>query len=247
MQLVKKLYEPHTLSARDLLDSDPLLQRVLDPSIKPMLLERFLIEWMSRAAYMTEPVDGWIRRTGERCIEQGLETLGRSLITHARSEKDHHLMALDDIRSLVDHWNTHYTPTLDMEQLLTQPPTDSMREYRAVHDEIIEGPFPVGQIAIEREVGFLAVHFGPRLMRQVERVLGREVAGKLTFMAEHVTVDVGHNLLNEKMLEEAITRWPEHARTYAEAGARAMRTYIHFLGDCLRIAEELPTPSRSAA
>jgi hypothetical protein len=247
MHLVKKLYEPHTLSARGLLDSDPTLQRVLDPSIEPMLLERFLIEWMSRAAYMTEPVDGWIRRTGERCIEQGLEALGRSLITHAKSETGHHLMTLDDTRALVDHWNAHYTPALEVEQLLAQPPTDSMREYRAVHDATIEGPFPVGQIAIEREIGFLAVYFGPLLMRQVERVLGKEVADKLTFMSEHVAVDVGHTLLNEKMLEEAITRWPEHARTYAEAGALAMKTYIRFLGDCLRIAEELLTPSRSAA
>ncbi|HZH76713.1 MAG TPA: hypothetical protein VEY88_11810 [Archangium sp.] len=247
MNPLKKLYEPHTLLARSRLDNDPALCRLLDPGIDPMLLERFLIEWMARAAYMTEPVDGWIRRTGERCIELGMERMGEQLITHAKSETGHHVMTLDDARALVSHWNMHYAPRLDLEQLLAQPPTESQRHYRALHDATIEGPFPVGQIAIEREVGFLAVYFGPRLMRQVERILGKEVADTLTFLAEHVAVDVGHTLLNEKMLEEALTRSPEHAQAYAKAGAQALTSYIRFLGDCLHLAEEELPPRHAAA
>ncbi|MGZ3461819.1 MAG: hypothetical protein ACXU86_25280 [Archangium sp.] len=247
MELLKKLYEPHTLLARSRLESDSSLRRLLDASLKPMVLERFLIEWMSRAAYMTEPVDGWIRRTGQRCIELGLEKLGQSLITHAKSETGHHLMTVEDARDLVVHWNARHSPALKLEELLSQTPTESMKEYRQIHDETIEGPYPVGQIAIEREIGFLAVHFGPRLLQQVDNLLGKEVADKLTFLSEHVAVDVGHTLLNEKMLEEAITRSPEQARLYAETGARAMTTYIRFLGDCLHIAEDLLTPLRAVA
>jgi hypothetical protein len=227
MDMLKTQYEPHTLLARSRLDSDSSLRRLLDPNIKPALLERFLIEWMSRAAYMTEPVDGWIRRTGQRCIEQGMEKLGNQLITHAKSETGHHVMTI--------------------EELLSQTPTESMKEYRRLHDETIEGPNPVGQIAIEREIGFLAVYFGPRLMQQVETVLGKEVADKMTFLIEHVAVDVGHTLLNEKMLHEAITRSPEKGRIYAEIGARAMTTYIRFLGDCLHIAEDMLAPLRAVA
>jgi hypothetical protein len=237
MELLKKLYEPHALPARNLLDTDPALCRLLDPSIEPAVLERFLIEWMARAVYMTEPVDGWIRRTGQRCIELGMEKLGQQLITHAKSETGHHLMTLDDARALVEQWNARHSPQLSMEELLAQPPTASMKEYRHVHEETIDGPYPVGQIAIEREVGFLAVYFGPRLVKQVEKVLGKDVADKLSFLNEHVAVDVGHTLLNERMLQEAITRSPEQGRIYAETGARAMTAYIHFLGDCLRIAE----------
>ena len=247
MDMLKKLYEPHAVLARSRLINDPELCRLLDPDIEPMLLERFLIEWMSRAAYMTEPVDGWIRRTGARCIELGMEKLGEQLITHARSETGHHLMTIDDARALVDHWNARHAPRLDLEQLLAQPPIESMRDYRTLHDATIEGPFPVGQIAIEREVGFLAVHLGPRLMHQVERVLGKEVADKLTSLSEHVAVDVGHTLLNERMLEEAITRSPGHAGAYAETGARALTTYIRFLGDCLAIAEEQMPPLLAVA
>jgi hypothetical protein len=247
MNMLKKQYEPHTLLARSRLDSDSSLRRLLDPHIKPALLERFLIEWMSRAAYMTEPVDGWIRRTGQRCIEQGMEKLGNQLITHAKSETGHHVMTIDDARSLVQHWNTRRSPLLNIEELLSQTPTESMKEYRRLHDETIEGPNPVGQIAIEREIGFLAVYFGPRLMQQVETVLGKEVADKMTFLNEHVAVDVGHTLLNEKMLEEAITRSPEKGRIYAETGARAMTTYIRFLGECLHIAEDLLAPLRAVA
>jgi hypothetical protein len=247
MELLTKLYEPQALPARHLLDSDPSLRRLLDPSIKPVVLERFLIEWMARAAYMTEPVDGWIRRTGQRCIELGMEKLGHQLITHAKSETGHHLMTIDDARALVEHWNARHSPPLSMEALLAQTPTASMKEYRQIHDETIEGPYPVGQIAIEREVGFLAVYFGPRLVQQVERVLGKEVADKLSFLNEHVAVDVGHTLLNEKMLEEAIQRSPEHARLYAETGARALTTYVRFMGDCLHVAEDLLSPLRKVA
>ena len=247
MDMLKTQYEPHTLPARSRLDSDSSLRRLLDPHIKPALLERFLIEWMSRAAYMTEPVDGWIRRTGQRCIEQGMEKLGNQLITHAKSETGHHVMTIDDARSLVQYWNTRRLPLLNIDELLSQTPTESMKEYRQLHDETIEGPNPVGQIAIEREIGFLAVYFGPRLMQQVETVLGKAVADKMTFLIEHVAVDVGHTLLNEKMLEEAITRSPEKGRIYAEIGARAMTTYIRFLGDCLHIAEDMLAPLRAVA
>lgn len=247
MDLLKKLYEPHTLLARSRLDSDPSLRRLLDSALKPQVLERFLIEWMARAAYMTEPVDGWIRRTGQRCIEQGLVSLGQSLITHAKSETGHHLMTLEDAHALVRHWNARHAPPLRLDALTAQTPTESMKEYRQLHEETIEGPYPVGQIAIEREIGFLAVQFGPRLMQQVKRLLGEEVAGLLTFLDEHIAVDVGHTLLNERMLTEAISRAPDHGRLYAETGARAMNTYIRFLGDCLHIAEDSLTPLRAVA
>jgi hypothetical protein len=247
MDLLKKLYEPHTLLARSRLESDAALRRLLEPSIKPAVLERFLIEWMSRAAYMTEPVDGWIRRTGQRCVDQGLDKLGQSLITHAKSETGHHLMTMDDARALVDYWNARHEPRLKLEELLAQTPFESMKEYRQLHDETIEGPHPVGQVAIEREVGYLAVEYVPRVMEQVERVLGKDVADKLTFLAEHTAVDVGHTMLNEKMLAEAIQRSPEHAHIYAETGARALTTYVRFMGDCLHVAEDFFTPLRKVA
>lgn len=247
MELLKKLYEPHALLARGRLDSDAALCRLLAPSIEPLVLERFLIEWMARATYMTEPVDGWIRRTGQRCVDQGLEKLGESLIIHAKSETGHHLMTIDDARALVNYWNARHEPRLMLEELLAQRPFESMVEYRQLHDDTIEGPHPVGQVAIEREVGYLAVHYVPRVLEQVEKVLGKDVAGKLSFLEEHTAVDVGHTMLNEKMLEEAIQRSPEHAHLYAETGARALTTYIRFMGDCLRVAEGRFSPLRKVA
>jgi len=247
MELLKKLYVPHILLARSRLETDSSLRRLMDPTIKPMLLERFLIEWMSRVGYMTQPMDGWIRRTGERCIELGMETLGQSLIIHAESERGHHLLAIDDARALVSHWNARYTPKLNAEKLISRAPTRSMMDYRELHDATIAGPFPVGQVAIEREIGFLVVHFGPRLFEQVEHVLGMEIADKLTFLAENVAVDLGHTLLNEKMLEEVLSHSPEHAQVYAEVGAQALTTYIRFLGDCLLIAEDALFSLRAVA
>ncbi|AEI64961.1 hypothetical protein [Corallococcus macrosporus] len=62
---------------------------------------------------MTEPVDGWIRGAGERCIALGKTKLGQALITHARHEAGHHLMTLEDARTLARRWNTRHARGLD--------------------------------------------------------------------------------------------------------------------------------------
>lgn len=248
MEVLKQTYEPHVRSARGLLETHPALLRLLSPSLEPLVLERFLIEWMARAAYMTEPVDGWIRRTGARCQSQGMEQMGSALIVHAKSETGHHLMTIEDAHALVAHWNAQRPgAALSVEQLTTRPPTRLMKAYRQLHEDTIEGEHPVGQVSIEREVGYLAVHLLPPLLAQVERLLGADAVGRLTFLAEHAAVDVGHTLLNEKMLAEAISRAPEHARIYAETGAQALETYIHFLDECLARAEQELSGLRSVA
>jgi hypothetical protein len=236
MKLLKELYEPHVLSARSLLDTDPALCRLLEPSIPPVLLERFLIEWFSRAAYLTEPVDGWIRSTGQRCIETGLEKLGQALITHAKHEAGHHLMMVEDVRHLVRRWNERRTPALEVERLLSQHPTDAMRAYRQLHEDTIQGELPAGQVAIELEIENLSVVLGPRLLAQVERVLGPEHLQGLSFLQEHVALDVGHTALNLRMMEELLQLMPESAPELGRIGAQALDIYLRFLGDCLETA-----------
>jgi hypothetical protein len=111
------------------------VRALLSPDISPALLERFLIEWSARGAYMTEPVEGWIRGAGERCVALGQEKLGRALITHAKHEAGHHLMTIEDARVLVRRWNARHAQQLDADALVAQAPTEAMRQYRQVHDE----------------------------------------------------------------------------------------------------------------
>jgi hypothetical protein len=210
-------------------------------------LERFLIEWSARGAYMTEPVEGWIRGAGERCIALGQEKLGRGLITHSRHEAGHHLMTIEDTRVLVRRWNARYAQQLDADILIAQPPTEAMRAYRELHDDTIASELPIGQAAIEYEVGYLAVTLVPRILAHVTRVLGREAMEQLSFLNEHAAVDVGHTALNERMLEEILLQHPAQARRLAAIGARGLDCYLRFLGDCLSAAQGTWTALSSAA
>lgn len=233
MSQMKTQYLPHVQETRARLETEPVVRALLSPDIDPALLERFLIEWSARGAYMTEPVDGWIRGAGERCIELGQVKLGQALITHAKHEAGHHLMTIADARVLVGRWNARRTPELDADALVAQAPTEAMRQYRQVHDEAIGGELPLGQAAIEYEVGYLAVVLVPRILAHVKKVLGQDTLDKLTFLREHAEVDVGHTALNEKMMEEVLRTRPEVGVQLAAFGARGLDCYLRFLADCL--------------
>lgn len=238
MSLMKTQYLPYVLETRARLDTEPVVRTLLSEDISPALLERFLIEWSARGAYMTEPVDGWIRGAGERCIELGQESLGHALITHAKHEAGHHLMTLRDARVLASRWNARQARKVDADALVAQAPTEAMREYRQVHDEAITGDLPVGQAAIEYEVGYLAVVLVPRILTQVRKVLGQTTLEQLTFLSEHAAVDVGHTALNERMMEQVLRTRPEEGRRLAAFGVRGLDCYLRFLGDCLRASQD---------
>lgn len=247
MSLMKTQYLPHVLETRKRLETDAVVRTLLSPDIHPALLERFLIEWSARGAYMTEPVDGWIRGAGERCIALGLQKLGQGLVTHAKHEAGHHLMTIDDAKSLARRWNTRYAQQLDVDALIAQAPTEAMRQYREVHDEAIASDLPIAQAAIEYEVGYLAVELVPRILEQVTRVLGQETRDMLTFLNEHAAVDVGHTALNERMMEEVLTTRPQDAQRLASVGARGLDCYLRFLDDCLRASQGTFTRLSAAA
>jgi hypothetical protein len=247
MSLMKTQYLPHVLETRARLDTEPVVRALLAPDIAPALLERFLIEWSARGAYMTEPVEGWIRGAGERCIALGQTKLGNALVTHARHEAGHHLMTIEDARVLVGRWNARRAQPLDADALVAQPPTEAMRQYRQVHDEAITGDLPLGQAAIEYEVGYLAVVLVPRILAHVKKVLGQDTLDKLTFLKEHAEVDVGHTALNERMMEELLRARPEAAPSLAAFGIRGLDCYLRFLADCLARAQDALAPLNAAA
>ncbi|NMO18614.1 hypothetical protein HPC49_13010 [Pyxidicoccus fallax] len=237
MSLMNTQYLPHAEETRARLDTEPVVRALLSPDISPALLERFLIEWSARGAYMTEPVEGWIRGAGERCIALGEPKLGQALITHAKHEAGHHLMTIEDARVLVGRWNARYAQQLDADALVAQAPTEAMRQYRQVHDEAINGDLPLGQAAIEYEVGYLAVVLVPRILAQVKKVLGQQTLDKLTFLNEHAAVDVGHTALNERMMEEVLKTRPDVGPLLAAYGTRGLDCYLRFLADCLQASQ----------
>lgn len=230
-------YEPQLAPARALLESDPVVLALLDPQIDPVVLERFLIQFSAMGVQITEPVDGWIRRAGERCVALGLVDLGKSLITHSKHEAGHHLMLIDDTRVLCSRWNERRVPTLSPDELLAQPATPAMRSYVQLHEETIASDMPYGQVAIELEIERMSTIFGPKLMGQCRRVLDPSQLAGLSFIKEHVEIDVGHTALNERLMDRLLLLRPDAAQRMSAIGSEALRIYVRFFGECLRVAE----------
>jgi hypothetical protein len=165
-------YESRLFIARERFDQHPAVRALFRDPIDPVTLEAFLISFAIVGVRMTAPVEGWIRRAGRRCGELGLEHLARALGAHAHQEADHHLLMLADARLLVERWNKARKPELDVDVLLELPPTAGVAAYATLHEGLISGPTPYGQLAIEYEIEMLSVTYGPRLL---ERSLGFSV------------------------------------------------------------------------
>ncbi|QSQ26501.1 hypothetical protein JY651_16900 [Pyxidicoccus parkwayensis] len=238
-KLVEELYVPHVKEARERLQTHPALKALLDPKVDPALVEGFLIQLNSLGVYMTEPVDGWIRRAGEATVKLGLVEVGEKLTQHAKHEEGHHLMMIEDTKSLVARWNKHRKPHLNAEALIAQTPTQAMKDYRAIHEETIVGPMPAAQVAIEYEIENLSVVFAPGLMAQAKRVLGDDIMEAMSFVKEHAEIDVGHTALNEYMLGKLLGQVPEKAAIIGRTGARALEIYLNFMADCVAHAEQM--------
>jgi hypothetical protein len=116
-----KNYEQRVQHARSLFQDSKIVNilRTSDDEV----LELFLINFCAFGVGMTEPVEGWVRRAGERCEAIGLTDLGHALKTHAKHEANHHLMMIEDTKSLIAFWNERRTgERLNAEKLLARPP-----------------------------------------------------------------------------------------------------------------------------
>jgi hypothetical protein len=230
---IDKPYEWHVAPARGLLESEPSIVALLNPDIEPILLERFLIQFSAWGVQMTRPVEGWIRRAGERCTELGFNDLGRSLVIHSKHEAGHERMLMDDTRQLVEAWNNRRAPLLSADELMLQAPSPAIESYVRLHEDTIASDTPYAQVAIELEIERMSITFGPRLIAQCKRALEPEVLQGLSFIKEHVEVDVGHTALNQRLLERLLKLRPDAAIRLAAIGSEALRTYIRFFGECL--------------
>jgi len=131
-----EIYETRLCPVRTLFEQESaLVTQILAPRIEPDVLELFLIYFSGLGVAMTEPVEGWIRRAGAACQEMGLDELGRSLITHASHEANHHLMLIEDTRSLVDRWNERHQAPIHADEILAHPATEGVLRYRELHEE----------------------------------------------------------------------------------------------------------------
>jgi hypothetical protein len=229
-------YEASILPSRSKVTGDPIAAYVLTFD-DPILRQLFLIYFCALGVAMTEPVEDWIRRAGQRCEQLGLLDLGKFLQTHAKHEAGHHLMMIEDTRALVGHWNATRTPTLDADKILGRPLTSGVLMYRQLHEDTIAGDAPFGQIAIEYEIEKLSVQFGPPLIQKCVAILGPSIVQGLSFIKEHMEIDVAHTRFNKQHLGEILASRPEFLMPLVQAGEKALIAYKAFIADVLHLAK----------
>lgn len=237
--LVHSVYGPAVQPFRLALAQNQVWQFLDKPD--PLILELFLIQYCALGVAMTQPVEGWIRRAGERCQELGFARVGSFLLSHARQQKDQHLVLVDDTRWLVKRWNEKRARQLDAEELLTQPLTDGPLSYRALHEATISADAPYSQLAIEFEIERLSMTYGAAALPKMARVLGPKALQGLQFLERHVKEGMEQTSLNEGHLNEVLYDIPSSLTVLTETAGMALKAYGQYLVDCLTLARKQAT------
>jgi hypothetical protein len=108
--------------------------------------------------------------------------------------------------------------------------------YRQLHEETIASTTPFAQVAIEYEIEMLPVQLGPQLLRNCEDVLGAGILECLSFLREHITLDVAHTRFNERQLERLLQTNGGYLPVLVRAGRAALEAYALFLHDCVQLS-----------
>jgi hypothetical protein len=211
--------------------------QAIEASRDSAFLEAFLLHFCALGSRMTEPVERWIGGAAARCATLGLSELAHALHSHARAEAGHHLMMIADVSALASRWNAHRTPAVDFKKLLDRPSTPGVLQYCAVHEANLSGDTPYAQIAIEYEVEMLPLRYGESFIGRCVEVLGPDVLPCLSFITEHIVLDVAHTNFNARALSSLLDRMPESLPRLAVAGAAVLDAYAQFLADCARLAK----------
>ncbi len=231
-------YERCMEPARSRFSASPTLATLTAPDIEPLLLELFLLHFASMGFRMTEPVEGWIRRAAQRCEDLGDAELGRGLRGHAAAEAGHHLMMVRDAHALTARVNSRYSKALAAEQFLAAGPGPGAARYVDVHESVIGGSTPFAQVALEYEIEMLPVRYGPTMVTAWVTCLGPEILECLSFITEHIELDVGHTKFNARQVERLLARDSGALPTLVTAGTDVLEAYGQFLTDCLQLARE---------
>ncbi|MGQ0575081.1 MAG: hypothetical protein ACT4RN_12880 [Pseudonocardia sp.] len=233
-------YEQAVEPARRRFADDPAVRLVQDRAMGTDHLESFFIHWSALGVAMTKPVEGWIRRAGEACVrlgEPGLETLGVALQKHAKAEADHHLLQIEDLHRMCKRRAAAGRAAPDPDALLALPWPEAAQRYRDLHEEVIAGPQPYAQIGIENEIEMLSIVLGPPLFDNARALLGDDVTADLSFLDEHITLDVGHTKFNRRQMAKFLDERPDALDALVAAGSAALDAYRAFLAHCVAVSE----------
>jgi hypothetical protein len=218
--------------------------RAIQSNQDDAFLESFLLHYCTLGVQMTAPVEHWIRGAAERCATLGLPELARSLNGHARAEAGHHLMMIADAKSLAARWNGRRRPSVEAGRLLNQAPTPGVLQYCGVHEQSLAGDTPYAQIAIEYEVEMLPLRYGDLFIGHCVEVLGPDILSSLSFVTEHIVLDIGHTEFNARSITKLLDLMPACLPALVSAGTAVLDAYAQFLADCAQLAKHASGESR---
>jgi hypothetical protein len=230
MNVIKSLdeYEQVLAPVRECFAVSPGVQAIKANS-NDIFLESFLLHFCALGSQMTEPVERWIRRAAGRCATMGHVELAHALNGHAQAEAGHQLMMIADVRSLAARWNARRKPSVDPCKLLNQAATPGVLRYCKVHEDNIAGDTPYAQIAIEYEVEMLPLRYGELLLTRCVEMLGAEILPCLSFVTEHIYLDVGHTNFNARLIAKLIDSDPSSMPALVSAGTAALDAYAQLV------------------
>jgi hypothetical protein len=211
----------------------------------PAQLLGFLVYFTAQGYNMTEPVPDWVTRAGAACKAKGYEELGVLLIEHAREEEGHHLMMKRDFESLISFADENLSVRLDAPAIFAEPPSQGVVDYIDLHEDCIKGATPYDQIAIETEIEFVSVIFGPEFVKRVVLAWGPRITKCLSFVTSHTAFDVSHSTKNFMMLDDFLKKDPSALAPLVKAGIAAVDSYRRYLLDCDQRAIAMLARARS--
>jgi hypothetical protein len=229
-------YEREIQTARARFANNRWTKAILEGQPAPEALERFLLYFCALGVQMTKPVESWISRAGARCEEIGLADLGKNLKKHAKAEAGHDVMFVNDARSIADRIRNRTGSGVDVDLLLATPATPGIDAYVKLHEDTISGTAPYAQLAIEYEIERVSTEFGAPFIRRCVEILGGDIQSCLTFVQDHVELDVGHTKFNANQLTRLLEQHPMFLGPLLNAGAKALDAYGRFLEDCLDLS-----------
>ncbi|GAB1257469.1 hypothetical protein [Aurantivibrio plasticivorans] len=234
-------YENALQPVRDQALNSDIAERILDYSLDRDTVHLFWIFYNVLGVNMTEPVEDWICRAGEASIAKGYEILGKDLLKHARHEAGHQKMMQRDYANLIDLWNATHDEKISLSHFDGNTRPRVVREYEDIHEENIVGPTPYCQVAIQYEIESLAPILGPKLIQYTRDICGEDVLSKLSFITDHVEIDIAHTEFNKQVLSKFLKDFPETIEPLIEVGTESSTIYMRFFDYCMQQAKDLKT------
>jgi hypothetical protein len=226
---IRDYHEALKLSREDLASTVTWLYSQMDRR----LIVPFLMYFTKYGYDMTKPVEGWIRGAGQACMVKGYSNVGLFLLAHAKEEAGHEMLMKKDLEKLIELFNSLFDQRVEFTDFFGQKTSEGPQQYIELHEECITGPYPFQQIAIESEIEYLSLLYGPQLIGYAIKEVGFDISKRLSFVTSHVGFDIKHSSENFRAMGALLEEHPQAFPPLVEAGKRALYCYSRYIRDCM--------------